>query len=138
MALLSHSNLGDSPRTSSTRMRDAFQLPAKSSPELEVDGEMHADAALSEASRGRVFPNSKLGGAANLLVMPTLDAAHISFNLLKTVTESVTIGPILLGAARSAHILTPAASVRRIINMTALAVAETQDTEVQDGESAEV
>jgi malate dehydrogenase (oxaloacetate-decarboxylating)(NADP+) len=119
-------------------MRNAFQLLAKSSPDLEVDGEMHADAALSEAIRGRVFPNSKLSGAANLLVMPTLDAAHISFNLLKTVTESVTIGPILLGAARSAHILTPAASVRRINNMTALAVAETQGTEVQDGESAEV
>ena len=138
VALLSHSNFGDSPSTSSTKMRDAFQLLAKSSPDLEVDGEMHADAALSEAIRGRVFPNSKLSGAANLLVMPTLDAAHISFNLLKTVTESVTIGPILLGAARSAHILTPAASVRRIINMTALAVAETQGSEVQDGESAEV
>ena len=126
VALLSHSNFGDSPSASANKMRCAFQILAKSAPELEVDGEMHADAALSEAIRGRVFPNSNLSGSANLLVMPTLDAAHISFNLLKSATESVTIGPILLGAARTAHIVTPAASVRRVINMTALAVAETQ------------
>ena len=108
VARLSHSNFGDSPSASANKMRGAFQILAKSAPELEVNGEMHADAALSEAIRGRVFPNSNLSGSANLLVMPALDAAHISFNLLKSATEFVTIGPILLGATRTAHIVTPA------------------------------
>jgi malate dehydrogenase (oxaloacetate-decarboxylating)(NADP+) len=86
---------------------------------------MHGDAALSEVIRLRVFPNSRLRGEANLLIMPTLDAANISFNLLKTAAGGgVTVGPILLGAARPAHILTPSATVRRIVNMTALAVAD--------------
>ena len=86
---------------------------------------MHGDAALSEAIRLRVFPNSRLRGEANLLIMPTLDAANISFNLLKTAAGGgVTVGPILLGAARPVHILTPSATVRRIVNMTALAVVD--------------
>ena len=86
---------------------------------------MHGDTALSDEIRRKVFPNSRLHGGANLLVMPTLDAANISFNLLKVASsENVTIGPILLGAARPVHILTPSATVRRIVNMTALAVAD--------------
>jgi len=91
---------------------------------LEVEGEMHGDAALSEELRMRLFPNSRLKGEANLLIMPNLDAANIAFNLLKMVAgEGVTIGPVLLGAAKSVHVLTSSATVRRIVNMSALAVA---------------
>ena len=105
-------------------MRRALQLITERAPQLEVDGEMHGDAALSEEIRLRVFPRSRLRGEANLLVMPTLDAANIAFNLLKTASGGgVTIGPILLGAARPVHILTPSATVRRIVNMTAVTVA---------------
>jgi malate dehydrogenase (oxaloacetate-decarboxylating)(NADP+) len=91
-------------------------------PALEVEGEMHGDAALDETIRMRLFPNSRLKGEANLLIMPNLDAANIAFNLLKvTVGEGITIGPILLGAARPVHIVTPTATVRRLVNMAALA-----------------
>ena len=85
---------------------------------------MHGDAALSEEIRNNVFPNSRLKGRANLLIMPTLDAANISFNLLKVLGDGITVGPILLGCAKPVHILTPTATVRRIVNMTALAVAD--------------
>jgi malate dehydrogenase (oxaloacetate-decarboxylating)(NADP+) len=106
-------------------MRQAYALIRANAPELEVDGEMHGDAALNEEIRRDAFPNSNLTGNANLLVMPTLDAANIAFNLLKTASGSgVTIGPILLGSAKPVHILTPSATVRRIVNMTALTVAE--------------
>jgi malate dehydrogenase (oxaloacetate-decarboxylating)(NADP+) len=106
-------------------MRRALELITERAPELEIEGEMHGDAAVSEEIRLKVFPNSRLRGEANLLVMPTLDAANISFNLLKTASGGgVTIGPILLGAARAVHILTPSATVRRIVNMTALVVAD--------------
>jgi len=93
--------------------------------ELEVEGEMQGDAALSQEIRDRVFPNARLKGDANLLVMPTLDAANIAFNLLKTAAgDGITVGPILLGVARPVHILTPSATVRRIVNMTALTVVD--------------
>jgi malate dehydrogenase (oxaloacetate-decarboxylating)(NADP+) len=106
-------------------MRQARALISQRAPDLEIEGEMHGDAALSEEIRLRVFPNSRLRGEANLLIMPTLDAANISFNLLKTAAGGgVTVGPILLGAARPVHILTPSATVRRLVNMTALAVAD--------------
>jgi malate dehydrogenase (oxaloacetate-decarboxylating)(NADP+) len=106
-------------------MREARSLIAQRAPELEIEGEMHGDAALSEEIRLRVFPGSRLRGEANLLIMPTLDAANISFNLLKTAAGGgVTVGPILLGAARAVHILTPSATVRRLVNMSALAVAD--------------
>ncbi|TAK43896.1 MAG: NADP-dependent malic enzyme [Betaproteobacteria bacterium] len=125
IALLSASNFGSVDIASSRKMQRALALLAERAPELEIEGEMHGDAALSEEIRLRVFPGSRLGGAANLLVMPTLDAANIAFNLLKTTAgDGVTIGPILLGAARAVHILTPSASVRRIVNMTALAVVD--------------
>jgi malate dehydrogenase (oxaloacetate-decarboxylating)(NADP+) len=106
-------------------MQRATELLWQRAPELEVEGEMHGDAALSEEIRRTVFPNAKLTGAANLLVMPTLDAANIAFNLLKQAAgDGITIGPILLGAARPVHVLTPTATVRRIVNMTALTVVE--------------
>src|SRR3989440_11244467 len=114
-------------------MRAALALISKSAPDLEIEGEMHGDAALSEEIRLKVFPRSKLKGEANLLIMPTLDAANISFNLLKTAAGGgVTIGPMLLGAARPVHILTPSATVRRIVNMTALAVTDANAQRAQE------
>src|SRR6267143_1100278 len=125
VALLSASNFGSVDIPSAAKMRRALQLITERAPQLEADGEMHGDAALSEEIRLRVFPRSRLRGEANLLVMPTLDAANIAFNLLKTASGGgVTIGPILLGAAKPVHILTPSATVRRIVNMTALAVTD--------------
>jgi malate dehydrogenase (oxaloacetate-decarboxylating)(NADP+) len=125
VALLSASNFGSVDLPSSRKMRQALELISSRAPELEIEGEMHGDAALSEEIRLKLFPRSRLRGEANLLVMPTLDAANISFNLLKTAAGGgVTIGPMLLGAARPVHILTPSASVRRLVNMTALAVAD--------------
>jgi malate dehydrogenase (oxaloacetate-decarboxylating)(NADP+) len=125
-ALLSGSNFGSVPELASARkMQQALKLVAERAPELEIEGEMHGDAALSDEIRQKVFPHSRLRGGANLLVMPNLDAANISFNLLKIASsENVTIGPILLGTARPVHILTPSATVRRIVNMTALTVAD--------------
>jgi len=126
VALLSASNFGSVEELpSAVKMKAALALITERAPELEIEGEMHGDAALSDKIRHKVFPSSRLKGEANLLVMPTLDAANISFNLLKIASaENVTIGPILLGAARPVHILTPSATVRRIVNMTALAVAD--------------
>ncbi|HUJ01519.1 MAG TPA: NADP-dependent malic enzyme [Usitatibacter sp.] len=127
VALLSHSSFGTSDAPSAAKMREALGLIRARMPDLEVEGEMHGDAALSEEVRLNAFPNSRLKGEANLLLMPTLDAANISFNLLKTVGGyGITVGPILLGAAKPVHILTPTATVRRIINMTALAVVDAQ------------
>jgi malate dehydrogenase (oxaloacetate-decarboxylating)(NADP+) len=123
VALVSHSNFGSDDSKSARKMREARQLLAKRVPGLEVDGEMHGDAALSEAIRSRVHPDSALKGEANLLIMPNLDAANISFNLLKiTGGDGVTIGPILLGAQKPVLIATPSATVRRLVNLTALAV----------------
>ena len=125
IALLSHSNFGSADTPSARKMRETRVLLESMAPDLEVEGEMHGDAALSEKIRVGLFPNSRLKGEANLLIMPTLDAANISFNLLKTVSgEGLTVGPILLGAAKPAHILTPTATVRRIVNMTAVAVVD--------------
>ncbi len=125
VALLSASNFGSVDLPSSRKMREALAILKEIAPDLEVEGEMHGDAALSAEIRMRVFPNSRLKGEANLLIMPTLDAANIAFNLLKTTAgDGVTVGPILLGAARAVHIVTPSASVRRIVNMTALTVVD--------------
>ncbi|GGB96824.1 NADP-dependent malic enzyme [Pseudoduganella buxea] len=123
-ALLSHSIFGSSERPSARKMRDARDLLAASDPELPVLGELHGDAALSEDIRRLYQPEGGYSGSANLLVMPSLDAANITFNILKVAAgKGVTVGPILLGAAKSVHILSPSATVRRIVNMTALAVA---------------
>ena len=124
-ALLSHSSFGTSDSASAKKMRLARQLIAERDPDLEIEGEMHGDAALSESVRLAAFPHSRLKGQANLLIMPTLDAANIAFNLLKTAAgDGITIGPILLGAAKPVHIITPTATVRRIVNMTALTVVD--------------
>ncbi|HLO96087.1 MAG TPA: NADP-dependent malic enzyme, partial [Burkholderiaceae bacterium] len=125
VAFLSHSMFGSSKRASAQKMRRARELFVQHAPDVECDGEMHGDAALSESVRATFLPDSTLKGAANLLVLPSLDAANILFNVLKiTSGQGVTVGPMLLGAARPVHILTPSATVRRIVNMTALAVAE--------------
>jgi malate dehydrogenase (oxaloacetate-decarboxylating)(NADP+) len=122
VALLSHSSFGNDESPSAIKMRAALEMIEQREPDLEVEGEMHADAALSRSLLDRVFPDSRLTAEANLLVMPNLDAANITFNALKMVAgEGITVGPILLGAAKPAHVLTPTSSVRRIVNMTALA-----------------
>jgi malate dehydrogenase (oxaloacetate-decarboxylating)(NADP+) len=124
-ALLSHSSFGTHDTPSACKMRDALALIRRQCPDLDVDGEMHGDSALSEPVRMIALPSSPLKGEANLLIMPTLDAANISFNLLKqTVGSGITLGPILLGAARPVHIMTPTATARRIVNMTALTVVD--------------
>ncbi|MDR0564455.1 MAG: NADP-dependent malic enzyme [Azoarcus sp.] len=131
VALLSHSSFGSADTPTSTKMRTALHLLRERHPELQVEGEMQGDSALNEQLRHQVFPNSRLSGEANLLIFPTLDAANIAFNLLKTASAGgVTVGPILLGAARPVHVLTPATTVRRIINMTALSVVEAGCREV--------
>ena len=124
-ALLSHSNFGTSDAPSARKMRAALELIRSLAPDLEIEGEMHGDAALNAELRLANFPRSRLKEEANLLIMPTLDAANIAFNLLKTAAgDGITIGPILLGAARPVHILTSSATVRRIVNMTALTVVD--------------
>jgi malate dehydrogenase (oxaloacetate-decarboxylating)(NADP+) len=125
VALLSHSSFGTENTPTAVKMRRAFELISARAPQLEVEGEMHGDAALSEDIRRQVFPPSRLKGPANLLIMPTLDAANIAFNLLKTAAgDGLTVGPMLLGAAKPVHILTPTATVRRIVNVTALLSVE--------------
>ena len=124
-ALLSHSSFGAADTPTAKKMRAALALLLRIAPELEIEGEMHGDAALSEEVRRQAFPHSRLNGDANLLIMPTLDAANIAFNLLKTAAgDGITVGPILLGAAKSAHIVTSTATVRRLVNMTALTVVD--------------
>jgi malate dehydrogenase (oxaloacetate-decarboxylating)(NADP+) len=125
VALLSHSNFGSSDHPSALKMREALALLRKLAPALEVDGEMHGDAALDPSIRGAAVADCALSGGANLLVMPGIDAANIAYNLLKTAAgNNVAIGPVLLGAARPVHILTPSATVRRIVNMTAWTVVD--------------
>lgn len=128
VALLSHSSFGSSNSASARKMRRACEILHETAPDLNVDGEMHGDAALSEEIRDNLHPDSRLKGEANLLVMPNLDAANISFNLMKMANgDGVSIGPILLGAAKPVHILTPSATVRRLVNITALAVVDAQE-----------
>ena len=125
VALLSHSNFGSSDAPSAQKMRDALAIVVSTAPGLAVEGEMHADAALSKAIRDREFPDSRLETDANLLIMPNVDAANITYNALRVVAGGgITVGGILLGAARPAHIMTPSSTVRRIVNMTAVAVAD--------------
>jgi len=126
VALLSRSNFGTSNTPSATKMREAARILEREVPELEVDGEMHADAALSENIRRAVLPDSRLTGQANLLVMPNVDAANIAYNLLKMLGGGVSLGPILVGASKSVHVLTQSTTVRGLVNMSALAVARAQ------------
>ena len=124
VALLSHSNFGASNSPSAKKMRHALRLIQTQDPELEVDGEMHADAALVEQIRRQALPDSTLHGVANLLIFPNIDAANISFNLVKAVGEAVTVGPILLGLAKPLHIAVPSTTARGIINLSAVAAME--------------
>ncbi len=125
VALLSHSNFGTSDSESARKMRDTLALVQQKAPHLEIDGEMHGDAALDSKLRAKIMPQSTLKGDANLVVMPNIDSANIAYNLLKTAAgNGIAVGPVLLGCARPVHILTPSATVRRIVNMTALCVVD--------------
>ncbi len=122
LAFLSHSNFGSATTETACKMRDALALFWQREPRIEAEGEMQADAALSEAVRHELFPHSKLTGDANVLIMPCLDAANIAYNAIKVLGSAISIGPMLLGAAQPAHVVTPSATVRGLVNMTALAV----------------
>lgn len=132
-ALLSHSNFGAAASPSARKMRAALALIREQAPDLEIDGEMHADAALSEALRNRFVTNSRLKGSANLLVMPSLDAANIGVTLLAAAAEALTVGPILLGMSKPLQVLVPTVTARAIINLTAIAVAEAASSGRQAG-----
>ena len=127
VAFLSHSQFGSTSEPSALKMREAVRRLSQRHPDLEVEGEMHADTAISEVLRERIFPNARLSGSANLLVMPTLDAANIAFNLLKSVGQGLSVGPMLVGTAKPIHILSQSVTTRGIINMTALAVVDAQE-----------
>lgn len=126
LALLSHSNFGTYNDDSALKMRQAFVRIKRIAPELEVEGEMHADSALSEVIRQKIFPGSTLKGQANLLIMPNLDTANVAFNMIKAMADGQPIGPILLGPAKPLHILTPSVTTRGIFNMSAIAVVDAQ------------
>ena len=126
IALLSHSNFGSQNTAGAAKMRQALELILQRAPALEVEGEMQADVALDEALRTRIFPNSKLKGKANLLVMPTLESANIAFNLVRTLAGGLPVGPILLGIGKPAHITTPSVTARGLVNLAALAVIDAQ------------
>ncbi|HWU52603.1 MAG TPA: phosphate acyltransferase, partial [Tahibacter sp.] len=126
IALLSHSNFGSSESASACKMRKVLQILRQRAPKLEVEGEMQADAALVPAIREHLFPNSQLSGAANVFVFPNLDSSNISFNMVRQMTDGVVLGPILMGVSKPAHVLTPSATVRRVVNMTAIATVEAQ------------
>jgi malate dehydrogenase (oxaloacetate-decarboxylating)(NADP+) len=126
VAMLSHSNFGSHDDPSATKMRRVVEILRERMPKTEIEGEMHADAALNEEIRERLFPNSRLKGSANLFVCPNMDSANIAFNMTRAMTDGVVLGPILMGSAKPAHVLTSAATVRRVFNMTALACVEAQ------------
>jgi malate dehydrogenase (oxaloacetate-decarboxylating)(NADP+) len=126
IALLSHSDFGSSDTPSACKMREALAILLERAPDLEVDGEMAADTALSQLIRDRVYPGSRLKDEANVLIMPNLDAANIAFQFIKVVTDALPVGPILIGPAKPAHVLTPSVTARGIVNLTAVAVVEAQ------------
>jgi malate dehydrogenase (oxaloacetate-decarboxylating)(NADP+) len=126
IAVLSHSNFGSHDNPSAAKMRRVVELLRERLPRVEIEGEMHADTAMNPAVREQLFPNSQLSGSANVFVCPNLDAANIAFNMTRVMTDGVVLGPILMGLSKPAHVLTPAATVRRVFNMTALAVVEAQ------------
>jgi malate dehydrogenase (oxaloacetate-decarboxylating)(NADP+) len=134
-ALLSHSSFGASNSPSARKMRTALALIRAREPGLEIDGEMHADAALSEAIRDKAVPNSQLSGTANLLIMPSLDSANISFNLLKAAADGLPLGPLLLGMSKPIHVVVASVTARGIVNISAVAALEVQ-TRKQEAEAA--
>ena len=126
IALVSHSDFGSDDAPSALKMRAALEIIRENAPDLEVDGEMQADTALSQEVRNRVYPNSRLKGEANVLIMPDISSANIAFQMTKMMADALPVGPILLGAAKPAHIMTPSITARGVVNMTAVAVAEAQ------------
>jgi malate dehydrogenase (oxaloacetate-decarboxylating)(NADP+) len=126
IALVSHSDFGSDDTPSARKMRDALEILRRRAPDLEADGEMQANTALSQAMRDLVLPSSRLKGEANILVMPNLDAANIAYTMTMIMADTLPVGPILIGAAKPAHILTPSVTARGLINMTAVSVAEAQ------------
>lgn len=126
VALLSHSNFGTSDSPSALKMRKALRLVTEAAPDLEIEGEMHADSALSESIRERIFPGSRLNGQANLLIAPSVDSANIAFNMIKVLGDGLPLGPVLLGLGHPAHVVTPSVTVRGLLNMTALSVVDAQ------------
>ena len=126
IAILSHSNFGSDEDVSSMKMRRVVELLRVRLPKIEIEGEMHADTAMNPGVRERLFPNSRLTGSANVFVFPNLDAANIAFNMTRAMTDGVVLGPILMGLSKPAHVLTAAATVRRVFNMTAVACVEAQ------------
>jgi malate dehydrogenase (oxaloacetate-decarboxylating)(NADP+) len=130
VALLSYSNFGSRDGESPSKMRKAFHILRERVPDLEVDGEMQADAALSEEFRNHVMPNSLLKGQANLLVFPDLDSANLTLHSLKILGDGLHVGPILVGAASSAHILTPSVTTRGLVNMSAVAAVQAHAAKV--------
>jgi malate dehydrogenase (oxaloacetate-decarboxylating)(NADP+) len=127
IAFLSHSDFGNNDTESARKMRRAADLMNRAHPEIESDGEMHGDSALSEVMRGRVLPHSRLKSTANVLIMPNLDAANIAYQVIKVLADALPVGPILIGPARPAHILTPSVTPRGVLNMTAVAAVEAQE-----------
>jgi malate dehydrogenase (oxaloacetate-decarboxylating)(NADP+) len=134
LAFLSYSNFGSANNPVACKMREALSLFWEREPDIEAEGEMQADAALSESIRHELFPHSKLTGDANVLIMPGLDAANIAYNAIKVLGAAISIGPMLLGAAQPAHIVTPAATVRGLVNMTALAVVGSNEAGQQSAQ----
>ncbi|NNE21923.1 MAG: NADP-dependent malic enzyme, partial [Rhizobiales bacterium] len=134
VALLSHSNFGSASDESSLKMRKALDILHRDEPELEVEGEMNGSEALNEAQRNRIFPRSRLSGEANVLIFPNLDAANIAYQLVKEMGDAIAVGPMLLGAARPAHVLTPSVTSRGVVNMTALAVVDAQQRAAEQAE----
>ena len=126
-ALLSHSDFGSRDSPSALKMRKAADILKRIAPDLQCDGEMHADTALSEHLRQRVYPHSRLKGVANVLILPNLDAANAAYQMIKVLGDALAVGPILIGPSRPAHILTPSVTARGILNMTAVAVVEAQE-----------
>ncbi len=126
VALVSHSNFGNRDTPSARKMREAVAMLWERAPDLEVEGEMHAEAAVNAKIRELTFPDAKISGSANLLVMPNVDAAHISYTLMKVLGGGVSVGPILLGVAKPAHVVTQSITVRGLINMTAMTTVEAQ------------
>ena len=131
MALLSSSNFGSNDFALSVKMRKALQILHERAPALEVEGEMHGDTALNEDVRNEMFPNSRLSGQANTLIMPDLTSANIAYNLVKTLSNGISVGPLLLGLSAPAHVLHGSATVRGVLNMTAVAVVEAQTRSIE-------
>ena len=127
IAFVSHSDFGSYDTDSSRKMRRATALLKQNHPEIEADGEMQGDTALSEAARALILPHSKLEGVANILIMPNLDTANVAYQMIKSLADALPVGPILIGPSRPAHILTPSVTARGVLNMTAVAAVEAQE-----------